>query len=665
MQPDSGFDVCLVCMPYSPVGLPAIGVGLLHAILAKAGLAVKTLYPSLWFAEEVGLDRLNRVITTRDEDLAVEWLFSGAAFRGAVAEDDDFIDRLIARNWWLQQRDRREVVPLMHELRALAEGFIDRAAARVLAHKPKIVGCTSTFQQHVASLALLRRVRELDPSIVTAMGGANCETRMGQATHRAFPWVDYVVSGEADHLIVPLCRAILSDGRDVDPAQLPTGVFAPAHRQLGYPTTREGDGVPRAIVFSLADLPPPNYDDYFEQLEAASFRDRVLPSLSFETSRGCWWGERSHCTFCGLNGTSMRYRAKEADVVIADIESLYRRYLITNFHAVDNILDMRYFETVLPRLAQGKRPLRIFYETKANLKRSQVELLRDAGVRFLQPGIESLHTSLLKLMGKGCSAWQNVQLLKWARQFGIRLIWGNLMGFPGEEDCWFAEIAEWLPLISHFQPAGLGLIRFERYSPYFSRAEGYGLRLRPAELYTKVYPLPEAELAELAYFFECVESSDPARKMLPSHLQVHREPIPGRPGANALRVAIADWLESWRSPPLLQYRDLGDAWEIEDTRPIAPERKVVVRGVAKEVLRAADEAPPRAQIGRQLDGARESLVADAIDELIRRKLVVDLDGRIIALPLAAPLPPLPELWEIPLGVVLPRSRQELRAALRQ
>jgi hypothetical protein len=90
----------------------------------------------------------------------------------------------------------------MQELRAEAEDFVDSAAARVLAHKPRIVGCTSTFQQHVASLALLRRIRELDPSVISMMSGENCETQMGRATHRAFPWGDYVVSGEADQLIV-------------------------------------------------------------------------------------------------------------------------------------------------------------------------------------------------------------------------------------------------------------------------------------------------------------------------------------------------------------------------------------------------------------------------------------------------------------------------------
>ena len=33
----------------------------------------------------------------------------------------------------------------------------------------------------------------------------------------------------------------------------------------------------------------------------------MSPTLLIETSRGCWWGERNHCTFCGLNGSSMSF----------------------------------------------------------------------------------------------------------------------------------------------------------------------------------------------------------------------------------------------------------------------------------------------------------------------------------------------------------------------
>ena len=44
------------------------------------------------------------------------------------------------------------------------------------------------------------------------------------------------------------------------------------------------------------------------------------PTLFLETSRGCWWGQRMHCTFCGLNGSGMVYRSAEANTALALFE---------------------------------------------------------------------------------------------------------------------------------------------------------------------------------------------------------------------------------------------------------------------------------------------------------------------------------------------------------
>jgi ribosomal peptide maturation radical SAM protein 1 len=651
MTPNDRQDICLVCMPDCPVAMPPISLGILTAILANAGFSVKTLYANLWFNQAVGIDRLRVLRRTRVEDLVRDWLFTSSAFRDDALPSDAYLEKLLERNSALRLRGKAETFEFLLKLRQDAEQFIDVAARRVLEHRPRIVGCTSTFQQHISSLALLRRIRELAPDVVTMMGGANCETEMGRATHRAFPWVDFIVSGEADELIVPLCRAILDQGRDIPEAELPTGVFGPGHRDVGYPSSKGGDGVPRAIVESLAGAPTPDYGDYFEELANASFGHEFLPAISFESSRGCWWGERSHCTFCGLNGLSMGFRGKEADVVLRDIEELHRRYGATSFHAVDSIIDMRYFDTLLPQLAERKLPIQFFYETKSNLKRSHVELLNRAGVRYLQPGIESLCTDVLKLIGKGVTAVQNVQLLKHARQVGVRITWTNLLGLPNEKDEWYADSAAWMPLITHLQPGHLGWLRYDRYSPYYSRAKEYGLDLAPAELYGEVYPLDEAELSQIAYFFERrghsirpkLDGGNVARNLSDQEI-----PDDG-PGRMAYRQAIMDWQTAWnKTVPILQCEDIDEVLCVEDTRAVAPERTTKVDGLAREVmLLLAEDAFTRSHICKLMEnrqGASAPAINEVVDTLIERKLAMEVDNKIVNLVLFAPLPNFPPAW---------------------
>ena len=644
-------DICLVCMPDCSIALPPIALGLLTAILGNAGFSVKTLYANLWFTDMIGLDRLRMVRHTRVEDLARDWLFARAAFRDEALPGDPYLEKLLERNSGLRRRGKAASIDALHKLRDDAEKFINVAAERVLAYRPRIVGCTSTFQQHISSLALLRRIRELAPDVVTMMGGANCETEMGRVTHRAFPWVDYIVSGEADELIVPLCRAAIDEGRNIAAEDLPTGVFGPIHREIGYPTSKGGDGVPRAIVDSLAGAPTPDYDGYFEDLKKTSFGNDILPAISFESSRGCWWGERSHCTFCGLNGLSMGFRGKDADVVMNDIEKLHARYGATSFHAVDSIIDMHYFDTLLPELAKRKLPIRFFYETKSNLKRSHVEMLKSAGVLYLQPGIESLCTDVLKLIGKGVTAVQNVQLHKHARQVGVRITWTNLLGLPNEKDEWYADSAVWMPLITHLQPGHLGWLRYDRYSPYYSRSKQYGLELQPAELYGKVYPLDEAGLAQIAYFFERRDHTI-RPKLDGGHTAVNLadQDIPDDgPGRMAYRQAVIDWQNAWgKTIPVLQCQDIDETLCVEDTRPVAPEPKTKVEGLAREVMMLlAEDAHTRSHICKLMEnmqGVSSSDINDVVDQLIQRKLAMEVDNKIVNLVLFAPLPTFPNAW---------------------
>ena len=63
-------------------------------------------------------------------------------------------------------------------------------------------------------------------------------------------------------------------------------------------------------IREMDTLPFPDYSDYFHDLERSSSAINIFPTLLFETSRGCWWGAKSHCTFCGLNGGSMTFRSK-------------------------------------------------------------------------------------------------------------------------------------------------------------------------------------------------------------------------------------------------------------------------------------------------------------------------------------------------------------------
>ena len=189
-------------------------------------------------------------------------------------------------------------------------------------------------------------------------------------TLRQFPFVDVVVSGEADTIVVDLIRGLL-EGR----VPSAPGVYVRGTVSSGLLPQPLGNA---ALVHDLDTLPVPDYAAYFEQLVSRDAEHSVEPCILFESARGCWWGMKAHCTFCGLNGTSMAFRSKSTARVLSELETLHQRHPECMIIVVDNILDHKYFHDLIPEL--GRRPdrYRLFYEVKSNLTKPQLLALRQA-----------------------------------------------------------------------------------------------------------------------------------------------------------------------------------------------------------------------------------------------------------------------------------------------
>src|SRR5262249_26320575 len=86
--------------------------------------------------------------------------------------------------------------------------------------------------------------------------------------------------------------------------------------------------------------------------------------------------------------------------------------------------------------------------------------------------------------------------------YSVKAFWNLLVGFPGEPEEVYKKYYDDLPLLLHLQPpSGAFPVRFDRFSPYYTRAQEYGLKLNPCEFYEMIYPFPKSDLADLAYFF--------------------------------------------------------------------------------------------------------------------------------------------------------------------
>lgn len=485
----------LINMPFAAIQFPSLQLGLLQALAKAGGVSTRSVFPSMEFARRIGPTLYNNLSHHRGVMIG-EWLFGQAAFGGEADPDDTFQSEFAAtfadikNGTGVSERELRRIRT------SVAPAYVDEIAQQLIAGNPRVVGFTSTFEQNVASIAVARAIKELRPDIVTLFGGANFDGPMGAAYMRAIPWIDACVIGEADNVFVPLVKALIAG------EEPPTLEGVLMRNRLDEP-----EAVGRASFAGAMDaLPTPDYDDYFFAIEHHGLDDTHLGRpifLPFESSRGCWWGEKHHCTFCGLNALGMGFRAKSAKKVVQEIAYLTERHRINRFTAVDNILSPKLMEGLAQEFSLGEYDYDLFYEIKANLTRDKIRSLFNAGIKHVQPGIESLSTHVLKLMRKGITATQNVNALRWMGYYGIEVLWNIIYGFPGETKADYRRQLAIIARIHHLPaPKGVGRIWLERFSPVYNQRDEFGfVGIRPGSSYGYIYPR-SVEIDKAAYFFD-------------------------------------------------------------------------------------------------------------------------------------------------------------------
>jgi ribosomal peptide maturation radical SAM protein 1 len=614
------YRIALVNMPFAGADMPSIALTQLKAMLGNElgdQVECQVIYPNLDFLGYLGphlYELIAGTVLANTSGLG-DWFFSQEAFPEKPDETDAYLVRHFSEHRSQLEAFRGE----LQEKRRHAGALLDQVIDLYRLDSYSLVGFTTMFSQNMACIATARKLKALRPEIVTLMGGANCESPMGDVIARNVPEIDFVFSGPSLVAFPRLIRHLLQG--EVEECHQIKGVLS--HRKL---TAQEGER--RREIGDELDISvdlPLDYDDYFAAFDVKVPREaNIEPKVMFETSRGCWWGERAHCTFCGLNGVTMAYRALPADKALSLLHGLFERYgaRASEFKSVDNILPREYLTDVLPFLETPERNC-LFYEIKADLKEREMAVLAQARVTRIQPGIEALATSSLKLMRKGTTSFQNLKFLKHCQRYGIYSLWNLLVGFPNEPEAVYQKYCEDLPLLTHLEPpSGAYPIRFDRFSPYFVLAKEYGLKLKPYKWYEMLYPFPAGEIEDLAYYF--VDEDYKAAHIANTARWLGK-----------LRERIAHWHTRYyqrdrRLKPELTTRQRRGATVVYDSRS----GSVVEHALSPTAWKILDLLEDQQKISRlveKLGGVPEQEVSAEVAFLRQRGLLFEEDGAYMSL----------------------------------
>ena len=244
--------------------------------------------------------------------------------------------------------------------------YLNYVSQRLIGTGARIIGFSSLYNQNTSSIAIAGQLKQANPEIITAIGGSSVTNPMGRALSEIAPMLDTFFSGEADTEFPRFCDDILNN-------------------------RLSSSSIPKMIDCSSAtdmdSVEIPVFEDYFEQLSALQGKD-LLPGdwpdrIPFESSRGCWWGQKSTCSFCGLNTINIKYRKKNRTRIIDEIAHLRRKHNVDSFTAVDCVMP-EHFEGELNDLSELDEGLSIFYEVRPTVQPPLLDVFVKAGIVSLQ-----------------------------------------------------------------------------------------------------------------------------------------------------------------------------------------------------------------------------------------------------------------------------------------
>ncbi|MFI5021530.1 MAG: RiPP maturation radical SAM C-methyltransferase [Alphaproteobacteria bacterium] len=583
MQDEKGVSVLLIVPPFYAYGHPSLGAATLKSALAQRGIAAKVLYANAQYAQIIGVDFYRTIMSVvSPKELYQERIFSKSAHGEMIhaPEPATRSDNFYSRYYGLFSNKKTVLTDqeLSHAVDSV-DDFLDGVIEEVRKTRPRIVGLSSLYSQVNASLALAKSIKKIFADMIVVIGGSNCYGEMGEELAR-LEYVDYVFDGEADVVFPTFCEDALNGN------ELPSG------KLIRCPP-----------VENLEQLDIPDYSDFLQQFLPEERNDIFL---YFETSRGCWWGAKHRCKFCGISYDGMAFRAKSAQKAAYQLCEIRRRYPEYKlFYGCDSVFPNAYFDEFFRELAKGEFDGSIFYQIKPTLDFDKLKKMKEHRIDSLGPGIESLLTKHLTMMRKGTTASRNIALLRNCKELGIEAKWNHLVALPNDSAADYEEIADLLPLLQHLDPPIITPIYIQRFSPYFDDHDEHGItNIRPMEGYGKSFPA-SINLMKLAYNFNGDLKSDirSAPELLARFI-----------------LGIRKWYSRWNTHPaeLVVFR-AGKKLLVKDTRDCAIDEIAEIDEAELEILK------------RYRTPQRRNDVESGIDALVQRGFLVEIDGSFLTL----------------------------------
>ncbi len=368
--------------------------------------------------------------------------------------------------------------------------FNEHIVDSMIQEGPDLVGISVTATSQVMpAFTLASLLKEKNRDLHITMGGSVFTKLIDnlQQNHLLFDLVDSFIVFEGEHALLGLIEQ-LEGKRDL--SKVPNLVY------------KEGTTIRVNQPFHIEDinsLPTPDYDGF--PLDRYLSPKLVLP---LQGSRGCYWRK---CTFCNLHVDNLKFRLRNLDLVLEDMDRLKEKYGAEYMFFSDECMPVKQLDNLSLRLIAKGNDVKWMAGVRFDkgLTKDILSRLREAGCLKMVFGLESSNKRVLSLMDKGIETEITKSIIDNCGETGIAIHMYVIVGFPSETREEALETLEFVISNKKFlKQKGASclacLFELEKHAPILRDPGKYGL--------TKIGH-PKQDDMSLGYFYETDKGMTP------------------------------------------------------------------------------------------------------------------------------------------------------------
>lgn len=293
--------------------------------------------------------------------------------------------------------------------------------SRVVKEAPEVVGLNCSTHTFLDAINALRDIRKELPDAILVLGGYHA-TFAAERILKEYPFVNFIIKGEAEYAFVQLLQCIES-GRK------PSKIEGISYLDNG--TYKSND---LALIKDLDSLPFP-VRELTQEVDYGYFHRNIRLTFgkftTINTTRGCPF----NCSYCSCAAFSHRkWRYRSAENVVDEMELIFNQGFENCVVVDDNFtFKPKRVEKICDLIRSRGIKIQFYCEGRVdNASYSLMRTMKRAGFNVIYFGAESASQHVLDYYNKSITPAQTMKAVENAKKAGMGVVTSFIFGAPVE-----------------------------------------------------------------------------------------------------------------------------------------------------------------------------------------------------------------------------------------